>query len=130
MSGIQKSSKKPSIVIGKYDISRNSMTFKNIFSKDGTKILVVTSLVIGISVVAYLWFIKTPSFALFETWVQGNFVLFYIFLVLTKVIGVVWPPLPGSLFTLASIPFLGLVYSLYCRFCWQHVGFISCFFSW
>lgn len=83
------------------------MTFKNIFSKDGTKILVLTLLAVVISVSVYLWFITTPSFALFETWVQGNLVLFYVFLVLTKTLGVVWPPLPGNLFTLASIPFLG-----------------------
>ncbi len=83
------------------------MTFKNIFSKDGTKILILTLLAVLVSVAAYLWFITTPSFALFETWVQGNVVLFYVFLVLTKTLGVVWPPLPGNLFTLASIPFLG-----------------------
>lgn len=43
---------------------------------------------------------------LFE-WSKSNKVILFGLLVLIKIIGVVWPPMPGGLFTIASIPLLG-----------------------
>lgn len=62
---------------------------------------------IGIIVPLYLWFVKTPQFEEFTLWSQQNFYLFFILLTLIKVIGIVFPPLPGGLLTLGAIPVIG-----------------------
>lgn len=61
----------------------------------------------------YLWFINSFYFAGFLVWSQKNIVFYYSTLALLKVVGIVWPPLPGGLLTLGSIPVLGwpLAYS-------------------
>src|SRR3989337_132416 len=60
-----------------------------------------------ISVVLYLWFIKLPIFQHFVLWVQQNLLLYFLFLLFIKILGILWPPLPGGLFTLGSIPAIG-----------------------
>lgn len=55
----------------------------------------------------YFWFVRSPYFAPFEVWTQSNLLLFYIFLFFIKVTGIVWPPLPGGVFVLGSIPLIG-----------------------
>ena len=61
----------------------------------------------GGTFLAYLWFVQTPYFETFKLWSQGNLALYFAILALIKVIGIIWPPLPGGIFTLASIPILG-----------------------
>lgn len=52
-------------------------------------------------------FFRSELFVTFHTWVSGHALLFSIFLFLIKVIGIVWPPLPGGLFTLGAVPLIG-----------------------
>ena len=61
----------------------------------------------------YLWFINSFYFAGFLAWSQKNIVFYYFILVSLKVIAIVWPPIPGGILTLGSIPVLGwpLAYS-------------------
>ena len=61
----------------------------------------------------YLWFINSLYFTGFLAWSQENIVFYYSVLVSLKIIGIVWPPIPGGLLTLGSIPVLGwpLAYS-------------------
>jgi uncharacterized membrane protein YdjX (TVP38/TMEM64 family) len=54
----------------------------------------------------YLFF-KSPYFLVLDTWVKANIVTYVIFLFLYKTVGVLFPPVPGGIVTLASIPFLG-----------------------
>lgn len=54
-----------------------------------------------------IWFTKSPHFPLLNVWVQNNYTFYLTGLYLVKVIGIVWPPLSGGIFTVASIPFLG-----------------------
>jgi len=56
---------------------------------------------------AYFWFTRSPYFEPFKIWTESNIVLFYIFLFFIKVTGIVWPPLPGGIFVLGSIPLIG-----------------------
>ncbi len=65
------------------------------------------------TLVFYLWFINSSHFPGFLVWSQGNIIFYYFVLVLLKVIGIIWPPIPGGLLTLGSIPVLGwpLAYS-------------------
>ncbi len=57
--------------------------------------------------VAGIWFYKSEDFTTFLIWSQDNLVLYTSIILLIKFIGVVYPPLPGSIFTIGSIPILG-----------------------
>lgn len=59
------------------------------------------------SVAAYLWFYNSPLFLQFAAWVSANMVSYLLFILFFKVLGIIWPPVPGSIFTLGSIPFIG-----------------------
>lgn len=69
--------------------------------------LIIFIFISVLSVVLYLWFIKLPVFKHFEFWVSKNILLYFLFLILVKILAILWPPLPGSLFTLGSIPAIG-----------------------
>ena len=83
------------------------MPFNKIFSKEGVKLAITWFVLAGASVGAYLWFLKTPTFEVFEAWVKSNLILYYIFVIFSKALAIIWPPLPGNIFTLTSIPFWG-----------------------
>ena len=78
---------------------------KNLIAKRINLIILV--FVTILSVVLYLWFIKLPIFQHFVLWVQQNLLLYFLFLLFIKILGILWPPLPGGLFTLGSIPAIG-----------------------
>ena len=61
------------------------------------------------TILLYFWFIKSPYFEFFNAWTRQNLLLFYATLLTVKVLAIVWPPLPGGLFTLGSIPFIGWI---------------------
>lgn len=50
---------------------------------------------------------NSDNLTIVKNWVGGNIVLFSVVLLILKVAGLVWPPLPGGLFTFASVPILG-----------------------
>lgn len=54
----------------------------------------------------YLFF-KSSYFFVVDTWVKQNIILYVVSLFLYKAVGVLFPPIPGGIITLASIPFLG-----------------------
>lgn len=58
-------------------------------------------------VFTYYWFMNTPYFTDFKDLAQNNLVLFIVILFFFKTLSIIWPPLPGGLFTLGSIPFIG-----------------------
>lgn len=53
------------------------------------------------------WFFKSSYFPIVDTWIKTNIVLYVIALFTYKSIGVLFPPIPAGVVTLASIPFLG-----------------------
>lgn len=69
--------------------------------------LVLFASVAVITFAGYIWLFKQPFFQGFIEWAQQNFILYISILVLVKVVSIVWPPLPGTIFTLGSIPVLG-----------------------
>ncbi len=54
----------------------------------------------------YLFF-KSPYFFIVDGWIKQNTILYVVSLFLYKAVGVLFPPIPGGIITLASIPFLG-----------------------
>lgn len=70
---------------------------------------VVLVLIFLATIIAFYWFSKSPYFLRVDTWIKANVVTYVIFLFLYKTVGVLFPPIPGGLVTLASIPFLGWI---------------------
>jgi len=69
-----------------------------------------TSLFISVFVLTFIlfnWFSKSIYFSGFDSWIKTNLILYVICLFLVKITGILWPPISGGIFTLASIPFLG-----------------------
>lgn len=59
----------------------------------------------------YLWFIRQPIFQVFIDWGQQSLLLYITILTLLKALALLWPPLPGGLLTLGSIPVIGWFYA-------------------
>lgn len=71
---------------------------------------VFTILFIGLfvlTVVIFYWFLKSSYYQPFQVWISANKVFYVSMLFLVKSIGILWPPIPSGLLTMASIPFLG-----------------------
>lgn len=58
------------------------------------------------TLIAY-WFFKSSYFPIVDTWIKTNMILYVSALFIYKSIGVLFPPIPAGVVTLASIPFLG-----------------------
>ncbi len=71
-----------------------------------------TGLLVGLFVLT-LWFMywlgHSPYFFQINNWIAGNIILYVFILFVYKALGILWPPIPAGIFTLASIPFLGWV---------------------
>lgn len=71
------------------------------------KYLILAILVTLATILVYYLFSKSVYFEIFTSWSRQNLFLFIIVLFFLKIMGIVWPPLPGGVFTLAAIPFIG-----------------------
>lgn len=60
-----------------------------------------------LTIAAYLVFISSSYYNVFLLWAQNNTYLLLSLLVAIKVIGIIWPPIPGGFLSLGSIPFIG-----------------------
>jgi len=67
---------------------------------------VLTFIFVASMVLAY-WFFKSSYFPTVDAWIKTNIVLYIFVLFIYKSIGVLFPPIPAGVVTLASIPFLG-----------------------
>lgn len=77
------------------------MKFRNKASIFGIVILTV------LTISFIYWFSNSIYFSIFNSWILKNILLYSVILYLVKVLGILWPPFSGGLFTIASIPFLG-----------------------
>lgn len=76
-------------------------------NEKGQRYVIFLMLAMVATIIAYLFFIKTSYFETFETWAKANIFLYCVILIFIKIVGIVWPPLPGGVITIASIPILG-----------------------
>lgn len=60
-----------------------------------------------LTVIAYSLFARTNQFQSVLNWSADNLPLFIVILILLKIIGILWPPLPGIVFTVAAVPIIG-----------------------
>ena len=71
--------------------------------------LLGTGGVLVVTIIAYSLFARTEYFQSVLTWSADNLALFIFILVLIKIIGILWPPIPGIVFTVAAVPIVGWV---------------------
>lgn len=64
-------------------------------------------LIFVLTLVLFYWFFKSPYFLIVDGWIKQNILFYAISLFVYKSIGVLFPPIPAGLVTMASIPFLG-----------------------
>lgn len=66
-------------------------------------------LILGIIVtlLIYSYFIQSNQYPLFVKWSDSHKTELILILLIIKVVGIVWPPVPGGLITLTSIPIFG-----------------------
>lgn len=62
---------------------------------------------VALTVAFFAWLVSSSYFFQFKEWSQQNFAVYFTILVFLKVIGLVWPPLPGGVLTIGSIPVIG-----------------------
>lgn len=61
------------------------------------------------SLILYMWFLHTPYFHHIAEWSQRNIFILIPSIVLLKVVGIIWPPIPGGFATIAIIPITGFL---------------------
>lgn len=74
--------------------------------------LVVFILALVVTITGTIFFSNSQAFANLQVWANDNFIRFNIFLLLVKILGIVWPPLPGIVFTLGAISVIGWIPAL------------------
>lgn len=71
------------------------------------KNLAILCLFFILTATTYLWFINTPYFESLKNLTQNHLILLFIVLSILKAIGIIWPPLPGTIITIGSVPIIG-----------------------
>ena len=71
------------------------------------KFVVLIGVAFIATIIIYNVFAKTESFQSLLVWSSHNLIWFVLILTLIKIIGIVWPPLPGLVFTIGAIPIIG-----------------------
>ena len=81
-------------------------------------------IVIGlvITTTLYFAFIKSSYFVHFVEWSKEYFFIYFFLLVVIKSIGIIWPPIPGGILTLGSIPVIGWYYAYLADFIGSMIG--------
>lgn len=97
-------------------------------SEKSQKNLAIISFFVILTFVLYFWFIKTPYFQNLKAWSEQNLLLTFLFIISVKILGIVWPPLPGGLLTLGAIPILGWKGAYLADFTGSMVGTSIAFF--
>lgn len=64
-------------------------------------------IIFTLTLILFYWFFRSPYFLSVDEWIKRNFITYILILLLYKSIGILFPPIPGGLLTMASIPFIG-----------------------
>ena len=80
------------------------------------------------TIIFCLYFVKTDQFFAFKNWAQINIYQFSLVLFFIKVLGFVWPPIPGGTLTLGSTAVVGWVAAYAIDFAGYLAGMTLTFF--
>jgi len=78
---------------------------KRQFNKN--KNILIFFLFLFATIALYLIFISSRYYEVFMLWAQNNIYLLFFIIVLIKIVGIIWPPIPGGFLSLGAIPFIG-----------------------
>lgn len=92
------------------------------------KNLLLLLLLFGGTIALYFWFASTPYYIDFLFWIESNLLLFYLMLFLIKFSGIVWPPIPGGILTLAAIPIIGWERAFIIDFLGEMIGSVVAYY--
>ncbi len=81
-----------------------------------------------LSLVGYAYFVTTPYFAVVESWAQSNFWTLVVFLLILKIVGIIWPPLPGVVPLIGAIPIIGWPAAFFIDLVGYMIGSIIAFY--
>jgi uncharacterized membrane protein YdjX (TVP38/TMEM64 family) len=90
--------------------------------KTGYSHVVLIAIGFAVTITGYLLFLRSPYFEVMSAWVGDNKALFIATLVGVKIIGIIWPPIPGGAMTLGAIPIIGWVPSYLADFAGSVIG--------
>lgn len=71
------------------------------------KYIAILALGAAATIAVYFWFVHSPYFDAFTIWSRSHRAALFAALVALKVIGMVWPPFAGGVFTFGAIPVIG-----------------------
>ncbi|MEZ4180086.1 MAG: VTT domain-containing protein [Candidatus Doudnabacteria bacterium] len=91
------------------------------------KHLLVFVLAFVVAIVATLYATQTSWFLNVKLWASENQLRFEFWLLVFKVIGIVWPPFPGVVLTLGAVPVLGWIPAFLIDFIGNIIGSVIAF---
>lgn len=77
------------------------------FSEKSLKYIVLMVIFSALTLLGYLVILNTYGLDAFREWAFSNFFIIFFTLLAIKVLGIIWPPLPGGAFIIAAVPALG-----------------------
>ena len=92
------------------------------------KHIVLFVAMMAITLLLYIWFVNSPHFDIFKTWSKDHLVMYVSVLLGIKIAGIIWPPIPGGIFTIASVPVLGWFGAYLVDFSGSLIGSTAAFF--
>lgn len=90
--------------------------------------MVFFALVVAASFFGYMWFEQSGYYAGFMVWAKQNVALLFVCAVAIKFVGIVWPPLPGGIFVMGTIPMIGWPAALAANFIGTILGNTGAYF--
>ncbi|HEY4482733.1 MAG TPA: VTT domain-containing protein [Candidatus Paceibacterota bacterium] len=77
--------------------------------KNKNLLIIVVACVV--TLIFYFWLINQSFFGAFVAWSLDHLLIYFLVMVFFKALAIVWPPLPGGLFTFGSIVVIGWQYA-------------------
>lgn len=92
------------------------------------KNLLLLGIVFLLFSVAYYWFIDQPEYQRFIIWSESNLYIFLTVLIVIKTLGIIWPPIPGSILTVGSTAVIGWQFAFFAEFMGNMLGDIIAYY--
>ena len=84
-------------------LTKNWKSYRFVFKINGLKYPIALGVAFTATLLAYIWFSDSRYFAIFSHWTENNLPFLYFSVFFIKILGVIWPPLPRGVFTIAMV---------------------------
>lgn len=92
------------------------------------KNLILLGIVFVLFSASYYWFIEQPAYIRFTGWAQSNTILLISVLIIIKTLGIIWPPIPGSILTIGSTGIIGWELAFLTEFAGNMLGDLAAYY--